>query len=359
MELFARLSILIVIIIAFALGESVVEPTLAPSHTTSYILPTIPTSLVNISIADVPHLEPLRYTNTSRLRIAYYETGPSAGQPVLLLHGWPYDIHSYISVAPTLASKGYRVIVPYLRGNGPTIFLYPDTFRSGEQAALGYDIIELLDALSIPSAIFAGYDWGGMGACVAAALWPERCDGLVSVNSYQIQDLNVAWNPLDPKIESGFWYFYYFLTPRGEQALIRNPKEIARVVWTRNSPSWNFTEKDLDRVVETFINPDYVSIVRHVYQHRLFYAPGDPDYADIERLLLMQPRITVPTVTLDGTADGNFPATDGSGTAKYFDNDKRVHWQVEGAGHNLPQEKPQAFVDAVLEVSRLRDEHGR
>lgn len=328
------------------------RPTLSHPNIPTLHLST-PTPLVGISIPQIPHLSPLKYVNTSRLRIAYYETGPSTGQPILLLHGWPYDIHSYIDVAPSLASKGYHVIVPYLRGNGPTTFLYPNTFRSGEQAALGYDIIELLDALDIPSAIFAGYDWGGRGACVAAALWPERCDGLVSVNSYQIQDLGIAWNPLDPKIESGFWYFYYFLTPRGEQALIQNPKGIARVVWTRNSPAWNFTESDLDRAAETFINPDYVTIVRHVYQHRLFYAPGDPDYAKIEEILLTQPKISVPTVTLDGTVDGNFPATNGSSSQRYFTG-RRTHWQVEGAGHNLPQERPEAFVDAVVEVSRLK-----
>lgn len=298
-------------------------------------------------------LEPLRYVNTTRLRVAYYEDGPADGQVVLLLHGWPYDIHSYIDVAPALVKQGYRVIVPYLRGNGPTTFLQRDTFRSGEQAALGADIIELLDALHIPKAIFAGYDWGGRGACVAAALWPDRCSGLVSVNSYQIQDLSKAWIPLDPKIEAGFWYFFYFLTPRGEAALIQMPKDIARVVWTKNSPAWNFTEGDLNRAAETFINPDYVSIVRHVYQHRLLYAPGDPAYAELEKNLLKQPKISVPTVTLDGLMDGNFPPTNGSSSAAYFTG-PRVHHQVAGAGHNLPQERPDAFVDAVLEVAGLK-----
>ncbi|KAK4034863.1 Alpha/Beta hydrolase protein [Parachaetomium inaequale] len=299
-----------------------------------------------------PRLEPLKYTNTSRLRIAYYEAGPASGPPVLLLHGWPYDIHSYTQVAPALASAGYRVIVPYLRGNGPTTFLRRDTFRSGEQAALGADVIDLLDTLHIPRAILAGYDWGGRGANVACALHPDRCAGLVSVNSYQIQDLDHAWQPLDVPIEAGFWYFYYFLTPRGEAALASHPKDIARLVWTRNSPQWNYTEADLDRAAETFENPDYVSIVTHVYRHRLFYAPGDPDYAEAERKLRKLPPITVPAVTLDGLADGNFPATDGTPSAKYFTG-PRVHHKVEGAGHNLPQEKPQAFVDAVLEVAKL------
>ncbi|KAF7550752.1 hypothetical protein G7Z17_g5505 [Cylindrodendrum hubeiense] len=295
-------------------------------------------------------LEPLQYVNTTRLQVAYYEDGPADGQVVLLLHGWPYDIHSYSVVAPALAKKGFRVIVPYLRGNGPTTFLHADTFRSGEQAALGYDIIELLDVLDIPKAIFAGYDWGGRAACVAAALWPERCEGLVSVNSYLIQDLSKAWVPLAAPIEAGFWYFYYFLTPRGEAALAEHPKDIARVVWNKNSPEWNYTEADLDRAAETFVNPDYTSVVTHVYRHRLLYAPGDPDYADIEKLLLKQPKIGAPTVTLDGLADGNFPPTNGSSSQAYFTG-KRVHHQIPGAGHNLPQEKPSAFISAVVEVT--------
>jgi pimeloyl-ACP methyl ester carboxylesterase len=311
-------------------------------------------ALFSISVlADEPdRLEHLQYVNTTRLQVAYYEDGPADGPVVLLLHGWPYDIHSYAEVAPALVEHGYRVIVPYLRGNGPTTFLKTDTFRSGQQSALGYDIIELLDALDIPSAIYAGYDWGGRGACVAAALWPERCDGLVSVNSYLIQDLSKAWIPLNMEIEAGFWYFWYFLTPRGEAALAQTPKDIARVVWNKNSPRWNYTEADLDRAAETFKNPDYVSIVRHVYQHRLHYAPGDPDYAAWEKLLLAQPPISVPAVTLDGLADGNFPPTNGSSSSQHFTG-TRIHHQVPDAGHNLPQEKPDAFIAAVLEVAGL------
>lgn len=324
-------------------------PLLAPPYFPSNSI-SVPSKTGNVT--KIPQLEPLSYTNTSRLQIAYYEAGPSDGPVVLLLHGWPYDINSYIDVAPALASKGYHVIAPYLRGNGPTTFLNTTTFRSGEQAALGYDIIELLDALDIQKAIFAGYDWGGRGACVAAALWPERCSGLVSVNSYLIQDLSQAWVPLAANIEAGFWYFYYFLTPRGEAALAEHPKDIARVVWTRNSPKWNYTEADLDRAAETFVNPDYISVVTHVYRHRLLYAPGDPDYAEIETALLAQPPIPVPAVTLDGLDDGNFPATNGSSSAKYFTG-PRVHHQVPGAGHNLPQEAPQAFIDAVIEVASL------
>jgi pimeloyl-ACP methyl ester carboxylesterase len=299
-----------------------------------------------------PRLAPLHQVKTDLLDIAYYEAGPVDGDVVILLHGWPYDINSYINVAPNLASDGYRVIVPYLRGNGPTTFLYTDTFRSGQQAALGADIIALMDALQIPKAIFAGYDWGGRGACVAAALWPERCSGLVSVNSYLIQDLSVAWVPLVPAIEAGFWYFYYFLTPRGAAGLTQNFKEIARVVWTKNSPQWDFTESDLDRAATTYNNPDYVDVVLHVYRVRLLYAPGDPAYAELEARLLQQPPITVPAVTLDGLADGNFPPTNGSTSAIHFTG-PRVHHQVPGAGHNLPQEAPIAFADAVREVASL------
>lgn len=315
--------------------------------------PPWPTPTTQPDTSTFPRLEPLHYVNTTRLNVAYYEDGPSDGQVVLLLHGWPYDIHSYVEVAPALVAQGYHVIIPYLRGNGPTTFLRPDIFRSGQQAALGYDIVELLDALDIPSAIFAGYDWGGRGACVAAALWPERCDGLVSVNSYLIQDLSKAWVPLDTKIEAGFWYFYYFLTPRGEAALAEHPQDIAKVVWDKNSPAWNYTQEQFERAAETYVNPDYVSVVTHVYKHRLLYAPGDPDYEDIERELRKQPVIEVPAVTLDGLADGNFPPTDGSSSAANFGG-PRVHHQVEAAGHNLPQEKPQAFIDAVLEVAGLQ-----
>ncbi|KAJ3499820.1 hypothetical protein NLG97_g29 [Lecanicillium saksenae] len=298
-------------------------------------------------------LEPLQHVNTTHLQIAYYEGGPYNGQVVLLLHGWPYDIHSYAEVAPALIKAGYRVIVPYLRGHGPTSFLQKDDFRSGQQAALGADVIDLMDALNIPRAIFAGYDWGGRAANVAAALWPHRCQGLVSVNSYLIQDLSVAWKPLSAAIEAGFWYFYYFLTPRGEAALAEHPQDIAEVVWRKNSPLWNYTATDMDRAAETFRNPDYVRVVTHCYQHRLLYAPGDARYEHLEKALLKQPSIQAPTVTLDGLADGNFPATDGSSSASHFAG-PRVHHQVAGAGHNLPQEKPEAFIQAVLEVARLQ-----
>jgi pimeloyl-ACP methyl ester carboxylesterase len=299
-----------------------------------------------------PRLEPLRRIRTGVLEIAYHEAGPTDGDVVLLLHGFPYDIHSYTEVAPILGAHGYRVIVPYLRGHGPTRFLDPATPRSGQQAALGADVIDLLDALDIHRAVLAGYDWGGRAACVVAALWPERCAGLVSVNGYLVQDISAAMTPIRPDLEAGFWYFFYFLTERGRAGLAADPRGIAEVIWRRNSPLWSFDDASLDRAAQAFANPDYVDVVIHSYRHRLGLAPGAQAYAEIELGLAARPVISVPTVTLDGMADGNFPATDGNGSTAYFTG-PRVHLQVPGAGHNLPQEAPQAFAAAIREVIRI------
>jgi pimeloyl-ACP methyl ester carboxylesterase len=299
-----------------------------------------------------------RRVTTNVLEVGYHQAGPAHGQAVVLLHGFPYDIHSYAEVAPLLAESGYRVIVPYLRGHGPTSFRRPDTARSGQQAALGADVIALMDALAIPRAILAGYDWGGRAACVAAALRPDRVTGLVSVNGYLIQDINAAMQPLRPDLEAGFWYFFYFLTDRGRAGLAANRRAIAEVIWRRNSPKWAFTDADLDRAAEAFDNPDYVDVVIHSYRHRLGQAAGAPEYDQAEAALARSPAITVPTVTLDGTADGNFPATDGHPSAAHFTG-PRVHRQVHDAGHNLPQEAPVAFADAVKEVSELRSKEER
>ena len=297
-------------------------------------------------------LEPLKHVTTEILEVAYYEVGPAGGPPVLLLHGFPYDIHSYVQVAPRLADSGYRVIVPYLRGHGPTRFLDPETPRSGQQAALGKDVVDLLDALDIPAAVLAGYDWGGRAACVAAALWPDRVTGLVSVNSYLIQDISTAMNPIRPELEAGFWYFFYFLTDRGRAGLTANRREVAEVIWRRNSPRWAFEDADLDLAAEAFANPDYVDVVIHSYRHRLGRAAGSAAYAEQESVLATAPAIVVPAVTLDGLADGNFPATDGRSSAAHFLG-PRVHHQVPNAGHNLPREAPAAFVRAVAEVFEL------
>jgi pimeloyl-ACP methyl ester carboxylesterase len=255
-------------------------------------------------------------------------------------------------VLKRLSAAGQRVIVPYLRGHGPTRFRDPDAPRSGEQAAIGADVIALMDALHIPRAIFADYDWGARAACVAAALWPDRCAGIVSVNSYLIQDIAVAAIPIRPDLEAGFWHFYYFLTERGRAGLQANRRAIARVIWKRTSPAWPFDDTLLDRAAVALENPDYVEVVLHSYRHRPGHANGYPPYAQIEETLAAQPPITAPAITLDGLADGNFPATDGRSTARHFTG-PRVHHQVPGAGHNLPQESPDAFANAVLEVADL------
>ena len=287
------------------------------------------------------------------LSVGYSETGPRNGPVVLLLHGFPYSIDSYIEVAPMLAARGARVIVPYLRGHGSTRFLDSATPRAGQQAAIGVDVIDLMDALQIERAVLAGYDWGGRAACVVAALWPERCNGLVSVNSYLIQDIANAAQPLSPAVESGLWYQYYFQTERGRAGLIANRGEIARTLWKRNSPNWPFDEATLARHVAAFDNPDYVDVVIHSYRHRLGLADGYAPYAAIEKRLASLPAISVPTITMDGKADGVVPATDGSASAKRFIG-QRSHRIVEGAGHNLPEEAPQEFADAVWELAAAR-----
>lgn len=297
-------------------------------------------------------LTPLRRVRTDVLEIGYHDFGPADGPAVLLLHGYPYDVHSYVDVAPALAEEGFRVLVPHLRGHGPTRFLDDAIRRSGQQAALGADAVGFLDALGLPSAVLAGYDWGGRAACVAAALWPERVSGLVSVNGYLIQDIAASAAPIRPDLEAGFWYFYYFLTERGRAGLTANRREVAEVIWRRNSPLWAFGAGELDRVARAFANPDHVDVVIHSYRHRLGFAEGAAEYEHLERRLAQQPPIRVPVVTLDGLADGNFPATDGSRDADRFIAARRHH-QVAGAGHNLPREAPDAFAEAVREVAGL------
>ncbi|MEV0440481.1 alpha/beta hydrolase [Streptomyces spectabilis] len=299
-------------------------------------------------------LGPVRRTRTDVLDIAYHDVGPARGEPVILLHGWPFSpVGSFAEVAPALARRGYRCYLPYLRGHGQTRFLRDGTLRSGQQAALGADLVAFMDSLRLPWALFAGYDWGGRAGDVAAALWPERCTGLVSVNGYLIQNLAVAQEPLAPAREEGYWYFFYFLTERGRSGLLRDREGLARVVWRRNSPEWRFTEAEFAEAAALWTNPDYVDVVIHSYRHRLAAAPGDPRYAELERRLLGRPKIAVPTVTLDGQADGVIPPTDGSGYAAHFSG-SWAHHVVHDAGHNLPQEQPRAFVDAILEVDAMR-----
>jgi pimeloyl-ACP methyl ester carboxylesterase len=301
----------------------------------------------------LPTLGPVQHVQTeSLLNIAYYDGGPIDASVVILIHGFPYDINAFVDAAPQLVSKGYRVIVPYLRGFGTTTFLYPSTPRSSEQAALGYDIIALMDALNIQKAIFAGYDWGTVAVNVAAALWPERCTGMVAANSYLIQNRSTAWLPSTPDSEATKWYYYLFLTPRGFTALAQDPVGWARVLWQKNSPQWNFSDAELERTAPALYNSDFTTISVNFYRIRLLYAPGDPAYAQLADVLDSQPLITVPSVTLDPEFSVVFPPTNGSSTAKYFTG-PRVHHIVPDTGENIPQQNPTAFVNAVVEVAGL------
>jgi pimeloyl-ACP methyl ester carboxylesterase len=297
-------------------------------------------------------LGPLRRVNAGVLNIAYYEEGPADGPVAVLLHGFPYDIHSYVDVAPLLAAKGCRAIVPYLRGYGPTQFLDKATPRSGEQAAIGADLMALMDALRIKRAVFAGYDWGGRAACVAAALWPDRCAGLVSANSYLIQDIAKAMVPAKPEREVPLWYQYYFQLERGREGLAANRRGIAKILWRQWSPNWHFDDQSFDRTASALDNPDYVDIVIHSYRHRFGLADGDERYSELQRRLAELPAIAVPTVTLDGEADGVVPATDGTASAAKFTG-RRTHHVIPRAGHNLPQEEPEAFAGAVMELIKV------
>jgi pimeloyl-ACP methyl ester carboxylesterase len=294
-------------------------------------------------------LEPLHHVDAGPLSVAYHEAGPADGPVAVLLHGFPYDIHSYVDVAPQLAAQGCRVIVPYLRGYGPTRFRDKATPRSGEQAAMGADLMALMDALRILRAVFAGYDWGGRAACVGAALWPDRCIGLISVNSYLIQDIARAMAPAPAIREVPLWYQYYFQLERGRAGLAANRRDIARILWRLWSPNWDFDEACFERTAAAHDNPDYVDVVIHSYRHRFGLAEGDPQYADVQRKLAALPPITVPTITLDGAGDGVIPATDGKASAAKFAN-RIAHRVIPRAGHNLPQEEPEAFAAAVMEL---------
>lgn len=291
----------------------------------------------------------LKQVNAGLLNVGYVEAGPSNGTPVILLHGWPYDIHSYETVAPKLAAKGYHVIVPYLRGHGTTTFLSDKTFRNGQQAAVALDIIALMDALKIDKAILGGYDWGARTADIIAALWPERTIGLVSVSGYLINNLERNKLPLSPKAEQGWWYQYYFATARGKAGYEANRNEFAKLIWKNVSPEWKFDEQTFQRSASAFNNPDYINIVIHNYRWRLSLEPGEAKYDVYEKKLAQSPVITVPAITLDGDADGVAPATDGAAYANKFTG-KYKHLIVKGAGHNLPQEQPDAFADAIVTV---------
>jgi len=291
----------------------------------------------------------LKQVDAGLLNVGYAEAGPADSPVVILLHGWPYDIHSYVAVTPLLASAGYLVVVPYLRGFGTTRFLSDATLRNGEQAALAHDVIALLDALQIERAILAGFDWGARTADIVAALWPERCTALVSVSGYLIGSQKAGKVPLPPAAELQWWYQYYFATERGRVGYSEHRREFNRLIWRTASPKWDFDDATFDRTAQSFDNPDHVEIVIHNYRWRLGLAEGEPGYEDLERRLAEAPVVTVPAVTLEGDANGA-PHPDPASYAEKFTGKYAHRLIAGGVGHNLPQEAPQAFAQAVVEV---------
>jgi pimeloyl-ACP methyl ester carboxylesterase len=294
----------------------------------------------------------LKRIDAGLLNVAYAENGPADGTPVILLHGWPYDIHTYVEVAPLLATAGYRVIVPYLRGYGATRFLSDDTMRNGQPAALAMDVITLMDALKIPQAIVAGCDWGARTADIVAALWPERCTGVVAVSGYLIGSQAGGQVPLPPKAELQWWYQYYFATERGRLGYEKNRREFARLIWQTASPRWKFDDAAFERTAASLDNPDHVAIVIHNYRWRLGLAPGEPQYDELERRLADAPPIEVPAVTLEGDANGA-PHPEPAAYARKYSGRYSHHDLSGGIGHNLPQEAPAAFARAIREVDSL------
>jgi pimeloyl-ACP methyl ester carboxylesterase len=309
---------------------------------------------------DLPPINPgtntsfasLKQIDAGLLNIGYAEAGPADGPPVILLHGWPYDIYSFVDVTPLLASVGHRIIVPYLRGYGTTKFLSSETFRNGQPSAVAVDIIALMDALKIEKATLAGFDWGARTANIMAVLWPERCKAMVSVSGYLIGSQESGKMPLPPKAELEWWYQFYFATERGRAGYDKNRHDFAKLIWQLASPKWNFDDATFERSAASFNNPDHVSIVIHNYRWRLALAEGEPKYADLDGRLAESPVITVPTITLEGDANGA-PHPEPSAYANKFSG-KYEHRTIKGGiGHNLPQEAPQAFAAAVVDVNRL------
>lgn len=291
----------------------------------------------------------LQYVRAGVLTVAYEESGPAAGPSVVLLHGFPYDVHAYEGVAPQLARAGCRVLTPYLRGYGPTQFRSPETPRSGQQAVLAQDLRAFLDAVASDRAILAGYDWGGRAACIVAALWPARVQGLVTGGGYNIQDIPAAQEPAPPDQEHRFWYQYYFHGERGRAGLERYRYELCQLLWRLWSPTWRFEEATYARTAAAFTNPDFVPVVIHSYRHRYGLVPGDPAVEDLEHRLRSQPPIPVPAITLHGDDDGVTPAAGSVDHARHFTGryERRV---LAGIGHNVPQEAPDEFAQAVLSL---------
>ncbi|MCI0431079.1 MAG: alpha/beta hydrolase [Rhodospirillales bacterium] len=314
-----------------AAAQSSAAPVIKPAASTSYA--------------------PLKQIDADLLNVGYAEAGPADGPPVLLLHGWPYDIHSYVDVAPVLASAGYRVIVPYLRGYGTTRFLSAATVRNGQQSAIAVDTVALMDALKIETATIAGFDWGARTANIVAALWPERCKALVSVSGYLIGNQEAGKRPLPPKAELQWWYQYYFATERGRAGYEQYRRDFARLIWQLASPKWDFDDATFDRSAAAFDNPDHVAIVIHNYRWRLGLADGEPSYDELEKRLAAAPAITVPSITLEGDVNGA-PHPEASAYARKFSGKYAHRIITGGVGHNLPQEAPQAFAEAVIDVAK-------
>jgi pimeloyl-ACP methyl ester carboxylesterase len=292
----------------------------------------------------------LRQIDAGALNVGYVEAGPSGGSPAILLHGWPYDIHSYADVVPLLSTAGYRVIVPYLRGYGATRFLSDDTMRNGQQSAVAVDLINLMDALKIEKATIGGFDWGARTADIVAALWPERCKAIVSVSGYLIGSQAAGKVPLPPEAELQWWYQYYFATERGRAGYDKYRRDFAKLIWRLASPEWNFDDSTFDRSAAAFENPDHVAVAIHNYRWRLGLAQGEAKYDDLEKRLAASPVITVPTITMEGDANGA-PHPEPAAYAKKFVG-KYEHRAIKGGvGHNLPQEAPQAFAEAITNVA--------
>jgi pimeloyl-ACP methyl ester carboxylesterase len=307
--------------------------------------------------ADLPAIKPgantsfavIKQIKAGVLNVGYAEAGPEDGPTVILLHGWPYDIYSYVDVAPLLASAGYRVIIPFARGYGPTRFLSSSAVRNGQPAALAVDVIDFMDTLKIQKAIFGGYDWGGRTADIIAALWPERCKALVSVSGYLVSGPEANKAPLPPKAELQWWYQYYFATERGRLGYDKYRHDFAKLIWQLASPQWEFDDATFDRSAASFNNPDHVAIVIHNYRFRIALADGEPKYAQVEKRLDEGPVIAVPTITLEGDANGA-PHPEPAAYAKKFTG-KYTHRLIKGGiGHNLPQEAPREFAQAVVDV---------
>ena len=320
---------------------------------------TIGSATAQSAKTNVPAIKPgtdtsfatLKQIDAGVLNVGYAEAGPANGPVVILLHGWPYDIHSFVDVAPLLAQAGYRVIVPHLRGHGTTRFLLSDTPRNGQQAALAVDVIALMDSLKIEKAIVAGFDWGARTANIVAALWPERVKAMVSVSGYLIGSREVNKKPLPPKAELAWWYQFYFATERGRAGYEQYRNDFAKLIWKIASPKWEFDDATFDRSAKAFENPDHVGIVIHNYRWRISAAEGESKYDDLEKRLAEGPIITVPTITLESDANGA-PHPDPSAYAKKFSGKYEHRTITGGIGHNLPQEAPQAFAQAVIDVDR-------